>query len=248
MYEDREGDSMKQKDIQIRFLVLIATSIILLFILSKGGNLTKEEKEDSLFLGSKDARLMEFQKKLKQMGYFRGEPDGYYDEETREAIMEFQRDNDLKINGIADEKTATAIELAFEKEQAKVNEKRQEARQQLSRGSRENSGDVYLLARAVHGEARGEPYVGKVAVAAVVINRTKSPEFPNTIAGVIYQPEAFTAVSDGQINLAPDEESLRAARDALNGWDPTGGALYYYNPAKTTNAWIWSIASRYYGF
>jgi len=92
----------------------------------------------------------------------------------------------------------------------------------------------------VHAEARGEPYIGKVAVAAVVLNRVKHPSFPNTIAGVIYQPGAFTAVTDGQINLAPDEESLRAARDALNGWDPTYGAIYYYNPAKTTSSWIWS--------
>lgn len=225
---------------RIGVFVLIATTIILLFILSKGGNLTTEEKEDSLFLGSKGARIMEIQKKLKQMGYFKGEPDGHYDEETREAIMEFQRDKDLKVNGALDPKTTSAIERALEQEQAKVDEEGQEARQQPSRGGRGNSDDAYLLARAVHGEARGEPYVGMVAVAAVVINRTKSPEFPNTIAGVIYQPGAFTAVSDGQINLVPDEESLRAARDAINGWDPTGNALYYYNPSKTTNAWIWS--------
>ena len=92
----------------------------------------------------------------------------------------------------------------------------------------------------MHAEARGEPYIGKVAVAAVILNRVKNPSFPNTIAGVIYQPGAFTAVADGQINLAPDEEALRAARDALNGWDPTYGAIYYYNPAKATSGWIWS--------
>lgn len=86
----------------------------------------------------------------------------------------------------------------------------------------------------------GEPYVGKVAVAAVVLNRVKHPSFPNTIAGVIYQPRAFTAVDDGQINLAPDAESLRAARDAMNGWDPTYGAIYYWNPATATSSWIWS--------
>lgn len=103
-----------------------------------------------------------------------------------------------------------------------------------------NSNDVYLLAAAIHGEARGEPYIGKVAVGAVILNRVKHPNFPNTIAGVIYQPNAFTAVADGQINLAPDEESIRAARDALNGWDPTYGAIYYYNPAKATSKWIWS--------
>ena len=103
-----------------------------------------------------------------------------------------------------------------------------------------NDNDLYLLARLVHGEARGEPYVGKVAVAAVVLNRVKSPSFPNTIAGVVYQAGAFDAVYDGQINLTPDSDSIRAAKDALNGWDPTGGCLYYYTPSTATNGWIWT--------
>ena len=97
-----------------------------------------------------------------------------------------------------------------------------------------------MLARLIHGEARGEPYVGQVAVGAVVLNRVRHSAFPNTIAGVIYQTGAFDAVSDGQINLAPDEQSLRAARDAMNGWDPSGGCIYYYNPSTATNKWIWS--------
>ena len=107
-------------------------------------------------------------------------------------------------------------------------------------GKGDNSNDVYLLAQVVHGEARGEPYIGKVAVAAVILNRVKSPKFPNTIAGVVYQPHAFTCVTDGQINLTPDRESIRAARDAMNGWDPSYGAIYYFNPATSTSAWIWS--------
>ena len=100
--------------------------------------------------------------------------------------------------------------------------------------------EIYLLARIIHGEARGEPYVGKVAVGAVVLNRVRHPSFPNTISGVIYQTGAFDAVTDGQINLEPDSESLRAARDAMNGWDPTGGCIYYYNPATSTSSWIWT--------
>jgi len=102
--------------------------------------------------------------------------------------------------------------------------------------------DVQLLARAINGEARGEPYEGQVAVGAVILNRVKAPNFPNTISGVIYQPGAFTAVSDGQINVALEDEStvVKAARDALNGWDPTGGAIYYFNPDTATNKWIWS--------
>ena len=103
-----------------------------------------------------------------------------------------------------------------------------------------SNGNLYLLARLVHGEARGEPYKGKVAVAAVVLNRVRSASFPNTIAGVIYQSGAFDAVSDGQINLAPDDESIRAARDAMNGWDPSNGCLYYYNPATATSRWMLS--------
>lgn len=100
--------------------------------------------------------------------------------------------------------------------------------------------DVYLLAKCIHAEARGESYTGKVAVGAVVLNRVKSSKFPNTISGVIYQPWAFTCVNDGQINLEPNSEALRAARDAMNGWDPTYGCLYYYNPATATSKWIWS--------
>lgn len=105
-----------------------------------------------------------------------------------------------------------------------------------------STSDVQLLARAINGEARGEPYEGQVAVGAVILNRVKSSKFPNTIAGVIYEPGAFTAVSDGQINVAISEGStvVKAARDALNGWDPSGGAIYYFNPATATNKWIWS--------
>ena len=105
-----------------------------------------------------------------------------------------------------------------------------------------NTSDVQLLARAINGEARGEPYEGQVAVGAVILNRVRHPSFPNTIAGVIYQPGAFTAVADGQINVPIDESSsvVKAAQDALNGWDPTDGAIYYFNPDTATNKWIWS--------
>lgn len=102
------------------------------------------------------------------------------------------------------------------------------------------AGNLWVLARAIHAEARGEPYVGQVAVGAVIINRVESGKFPKTISGVIYQPGAFTAVMDGQINMAPNQTSVRAARDALNGWDPSNGALYYFNPVKATSRWIWS--------
>ena len=166
--------------------------------------------------GDKGDQVTLIQQKLKQYGYFSGTVDGVFGKQTYDAVVWFQRKNGLKVDGAVGESTAAALGITL------------------------TGSETYLLGRLVHGEARGEPYVGKVAVAAVVLNRVKSPSFPNTISGVIYQSGAFDAVSDGQINLTPDEDSLRAARDALNGWDPTGGCLYYYNPATATNGWIWS--------
>ncbi|NLX70461.1 MAG: spore cortex-lytic enzyme [Clostridiales bacterium] len=190
--------------------------------------------ETILYWGTTGGKVSEVQSKLRQWGYYDGPIDGIYGAKTFEAVKLFQRKNGLKVDGVVGPQTAAAMGITLSGTGSGQN-------YQPSRGGGTASGgDVYLLARAVHGEARGEPYIGKVAVAAVILNRVKHPSFPNTIAGVIYQPGAFTAVSDGQINLAPDEESLRAARDALNGWDPTYGALYYYNPAKATSSWIWS--------
>ena len=109
-----------------------------------------------------------------------------------------------------------------------------------SSSSNSNSNNVNLIAKAIYGEARGEPYVGQVAVGAVIMNRVKSSSFPNTISGVIYQSGAFDAVSDGQINMTPDSTAKKAAQDAINGWDPSYGAIYYFNPSTATNKWIWS--------
>ena len=135
----------------------------------------------------------------------------------------FQRKNGLSVDGIVGPKTAAALGMTLSGSQ-----------------SSQSSGDLDLLAKIVYAEARGEPYSGQVAIAAVVLNRVESPSFPNTIAGVIYQPYAFTAVDDGQINLKPNSTAYKAAQDALNGWDPTYGCLYYYNPATATSSWIWS--------
>ena len=175
--------------------------------------------------GDKGDQVTLIQQKLKQYGYFSGTVDGVFGKQTYDAVVWFQRKNGLKVDGAVGESTAAALGITLTGS--------------VSAASY-NESETYLLGRLVHGEARGEPYVGKVAVAAVVLKRGKSPSFPNTISGVIYQSGAFDAVSDGQINLTPDEDSLRAARDALNGWDPTGGCLYYYNPATATNGWIWS--------
>lgn len=175
--------------------------------------------------GDKGDQVALVQQKLKQYGYFSGAVDGVFGKQTYDAVVWFQRKNGLKVDGVVGESTAAALGVTLTGSVSAAGY---------------NESETYLLGRLVHGEARGEPYVGKVAVAAVVLNRVKSPSFPNTISGVIYQSGAFDAVADGQINLTPDEDSLRAARDALNGWDPTGGCLYYYNPATATNGWIWS--------
>ena len=163
------------------------------------------------------------QTKLKRWGYYTGSVDGIYGTLTKQAVRYFQSKNGLSVDGIIGPKTAAALGMTLSGSSSSI-----------------SSSDLNLLARCVYAEARGEPYTGQVAVAAVVLNRVKSASFPNTIAGVIYQPYAFTAVDDGQINLSPNDTAYKAAQDALNGWDPTYGCIYYFNPATATSSWIWS--------
>ena len=183
------------------------------------------EADAQVAWGSKGEQVRLVQQKLIQYGYMTGTADGVFGKDTYDAVVWFQRNNGLTVDGVVGASTAAALGVSLNGSVA---------------ASGYNESESYLLARLVHGEARGEPYVGKVAVAAVVLNRVKSPLFPNTISGVIYQAGAFDAVADGQINLTPDSDSIRAAKDALNGWDPSGGCLYYYNPVTATNGWIWS--------
>ncbi|PWM50197.1 MAG: spore cortex-lytic enzyme [Bacillota bacterium] len=180
--------------------------------------------------GSRGNDVKTVQDKLRRWGYYKGSVDGIYGPKTKEAVKYFQRKNGLTADGIVGKKTFEALGMM---EQANG------SGSQSSNNGYTNS-DTYLLARCIYGEARGESYTGQVAVGAVVLNRVKSPDFPNTISGVIYQKHAFTAVSDGQINLTPDQTAINAAKDALNGWDPTGGCLYYYNPVTATSEWIFS--------
>ena len=176
--------------------------------------------------GSRGSEVRTIQEKLKRWGYYTGGVDGIYGSLTVSAVKKFQQKNGLTVDGIAGTKTLAAMGIT--------------SSSSSSGSSTNNSSNVNLLARAIYGEARGEPYTGQVAVGAVIMNRVKSSKFPNTIAGVIYQSGAFDAVSDGQINLNPDSTSKKAAQDALNGWDPTYGAIYYFNPRTATNKWIWS--------
>ena len=183
----------------------------------------------AVYWGQSGETVRRVQQKLKQWGYYTGAVDGVFGQGTYDAVIRFQQKNGLTADGVAGTATLAAMGIA---ETA--------AASAVTTAASGYASVVVLLARLIHGEARGEPYVGMVAVGAVVLNRVKSSRFPNTMAGVIYQSGAFDAVSDGQINLTPSEQSRRAARDAMNGWDPTGGCLYYYNPATATSAWIWS--------
>ena len=177
-------------------------------------------------VGSTGDEVKQIQTRLKNWGYYNGEIDGIYGTQTKNAVLYFQRQNGLTADGVAGPETLSAIGLPTGESGTSI--------------GGYSSNDVNLLARVISAEARGEPYEGQVAVGAVILNRIQHPSFPNTLAGVIYQPGAFSCIDDGGINAAVADSAYKAARDAINGWDPSGGAIYYYNPAKATSSWIWS--------
>ena len=183
----------------------------------------------TLRVGSSGEDVKTLQTKLKRWGYYTGSIDGVFGAGTKKAVIAFQKKNGLTPDGIVGAATLKALGMSASNGSGSS-----------SSSGTNTDGNLYLLARLVYGEARGEPYKGQVAVAAVVLNRVKSSQIPNSVSGVIYQSGAFSVVNDGQINLTPDETAIKAARDAMNGYDPTNGCLYYYNPAKTTNQWMLS--------
>ena len=201
-------------------LTVLLSSAVFLYITNKN------EVQALSKYGSRGNEVRQIQEKLKRWGYYNGNVDGIFGSQTLEAVKYFQRKNGLTVDGIAGPATLKAMGI-FNSSNS-------------SSGSSSNSSDLNLLARLIYGEARGEPYAGQVAVGAVVLNRVKNSSFPNTISGVIYQSGAFDVVKDGQINLSPDSTAKKAAQDALNGWDPSYGAIYYFNPSTATNKWIWS--------
>src|SRR5690625_5248335 len=208
--------------------------------------------------------VIELQARLQYLGFYNGKIDGVFGWGTYWALRNFQYEFGLEIDGMAGEDTKDMLVRASEYDEAYVKEQINQGKKFTHYGGndRENNtetenqetpstaavnvpqgysqNDIQLMANAVYGEARGEPYEGQVAVAAVILNRVQSPSFPNTIAGVIFEPRAFTAVADGQIWLTPNETAKQAVLDAINGWDPSGNALYYFNPDTATSAWIWS--------
>jgi N-acetylmuramoyl-L-alanine amidase len=186
--------------------------------------------------GSRGNIVVEIQRRLKAWGYYKGGLDGIYGYGTYLGVRSFQSVNGLNVDGIAGDSTLTALGINA----GQYSTGQTGTTTASTNSDNTNSQDLMLLARLINGEARGEPYEGQVAVGAVIMNRTRDSRFPRTIAGVIYQPGAFTATVDGQIDAQLETTSIRAARDALNGWDPSGGAIYYFNAAKATSAWIWS--------
>lgn len=214
--------------------ILIVTIAVLFFatglVVWRGGIAFGQ----NLHWGSSGPEVTKVQALLNKWGYYRGPIDGYYSGKTFEAAKEFQRKNGLAVDGVVGSRTRAALGLPTARRAGTTT-----AASGVSRGITNND-NVSLLARVIEGEAANEPYTGKVAVGAVVINRLQSGAFPNSLAGVIYQPHAFESVTNGQYTRAVTGESLRAAQEAINGWDPTGGALFFWNPYKRVSAWIWS--------
>ena len=185
-----------------------------------------------LEVGSSGSDVKKVQQRLIRYGYLSGEADGRYGEKTRDAVIWFQKKNGLTADGRVGAKTAAALGVTLSGASS--------SSKAASSSTSYVSSDHRLLAKLVYAEARGETYKGQVAVAAVVLNRVSSASFPNTVSGVIYQSGAFSCVSNGSINATPDASCIRAALDALNGWDPTGGCLYYYNAKTAKDSWIFS--------
>ena len=235
----------------------ICAAVIALSMLAPTAVLIKSVKRSSEYLdvtidteltaaavlrqGSSGGEVKEVQRRLKMWGYYKGSVDGVFGAGTKAAVISFQKKNGLTPDGVVGKATYKALGMnssySILAGQSGANGAGVNASGSVNGFS---SSDVYLLARTIYAEGRGEPYVGQVAIGAVILNRVQHQSFPNTISGVVYQKNAFTAVSDGQINLTPNETAMKAARDAINGWDPSGGAIYYYNPAVATSSWIFS--------
>lgn len=214
---------MTEKQTKFRTIAIVLLAIFMLF--SAAIAVSSEAEAANIVKGDTPANIRLVQQRLKTLGYYKIAVDGIWGSKTRTAVRNFQRDYGLTVDGIVGSRTEKALGITLSG----------------SSTSSLSSSELNLLARCVYAEARGEPYTGQVAIAAVVLNRVRSSKFPNTVSGVIYQSGAFTAVSDGQINLTPNQTAYNAARDALNGWDPTNGCLYYYNPKTATSKWIWSL-------
>lgn len=205
------------------FMIYVSVMIFIAAVSVAGGRYRhKSVQAISYSIGSTGEAVVRIQQRLIEWGYLSGSADGIYGQRTYDAVRLFQERNNLVPDGIVGDATLVALGLSS-------------LQPQLTEDT------IQLLARVIYGEGRGEPYEGQVAIGAVVLNRVEHPQFPDTIEEVVFQRGAFDAVLDGQINLEPDESAVRAAIDALSGTDPTGGAIYYWNPATATSRWIWTV-------
>ncbi|MXQ55421.1 spore cortex-lytic enzyme [Shimazuella sp. KC615] len=224
--------SLRQKWVVVTLLFLFLTPFFL-------GDQVVEAKpfgKTTLRYGARGGDVYELQGRLKYLGYYDGKIDGSFGSKTKNAVTWFQWKFGLKSDGLVGGKTKLKLWQATKawKPSGGATSK------PVQSSSGFSSQDLKLLAQAVYGEARGEPYTGQVAVAAVILNRLDDPNFPKTVSGILFEPLAFTAVADGQIWLTPNETAKKAVQDAINGWDPSSGATYYFNPATATSKWIWS--------
>lgn len=214
---------MKQKTKLMQIIIIIVVSLFVISVVSYYADYTYLPTLSKI--GSRGEEVKQIQNALQKKGLYSGSIDGIYGKGTQAAVKNFQQQNGLNSDGIAGPQTLKALEVG-----STGNGSGGEATN--------NNGDEALLARMISAESRGEPYEGQVAVGAVILNRVEHPSFPDSISGVMYQPGAFTAIVDGQFNEPISDSAYRAAKDALNGQDPTGGAIYYYNPKKTSNKWM----------
>ncbi len=211
---------------QFKLLCVLLAVVIALGSVAFAQNYYNKHGESSEVLsrlGSRGEEVRKIQQRLKNWGYYSGSVDGIYGTQTQSAVKYFQRKNGLTADGIAGKNTLAAMGISSSSS---------------SSSGKYTSNDVYLLAKVIAAEARGESYTGQVAVGAVVLNRVEHSSFPDSISGVVYQSGAFSCVTDSNWKVEPTDTAKKSARDAINGWDPSGGAIYYYNPAKTSNQWI----------
>ncbi|KYD31810.1 spore cortex-lytic enzyme [Parageobacillus toebii] len=253
---------------KIKWHLWFAVLVACLFICGKPAEEVKAFSNQVIQRGAVGDDVIELQARLQYIGFYKGKIDGVFGWNTYWAVRNFQYEYGLPVDGLVGESTKAKLVKVSKYHEQFVKEQIRKGNsfthyggiplsQQVKRNERGggnssakttasnvpngfSQNDIQLMANAVYGEARGEPYIGQVAVAAVILNRLEHPSFPDTVAGVIFQPGAFTAVADGQIWLTPNETAKKAVLDAINGWDPTGGAIYYFNPSTATSAWIWN--------
>lgn len=227
------------KTMKRKIVVVMIFSILALVGLSLWETSALEaQARRTLYWGSRGSDVSTVQRRLKNWGYYDGPITGYFGPKTSSAVKFFQRKNGLRQDGLVGPNTWSALGYGG----VAAAPRSTQAKTTAAKGAKgiTNNNDQHLIARLIHAEARAEPYIGQVAVAAVLLNRMRSSEFPNSVAGVIYQPLAFESVANGQFNIPPKEENYRAARDALNGYDPTYGCTFFWNPSKPVSKWIWS--------